>query len=139
MRHGSLPLRRAPVIIWSSFQQPYPNKQHTSLGVTNHSKDDQCNDLTNHQHAYESSLSSAAAAESTTQTVPLSSSTSRWSSLLAARRTIISNLLVCGDGDLSFSASIAPELAVLGVHLTATVLEDQTTHHSDLHHRIRNE
>lgn len=41
-----------------------------------------------------------------------------------------SSWLVCGDGDLSFSASIASDLADRGVSLVATVLEDQKTHHA---------
>lgn len=42
----------------------------------------------------------------------------------------IANLLICGDGDLSFSASVAEELAEsnLDISLTATVLEDESTH-----------
>jgi len=40
----------------------------------------------------------------------------------------ISNLLICGDGDLSFSASISQELSEHTIQLTATVLEDQTVH-----------
>ena len=42
----------------------------------------------------------------------------------------IESLLVVGDGDLSHSAAIAPSLADVGVKLTATVLEDQETHHA---------
>lgn len=42
----------------------------------------------------------------------------------------IESLLVVGDGDLSHSAAIAPLLADLNVKLTATVLEDQDTHHA---------
>ena len=42
----------------------------------------------------------------------------------------IRNILVCGDGDLSFSAAIAPQLKKLGISLTATVWEDQSTHSS---------
>jgi hypothetical protein len=41
----------------------------------------------------------------------------------------VSNMLVCGDGDLSYSACLAPQLAEAGVSLTATVLEDKETHH----------
>jgi len=41
---------------------------------------------------------------------------------------MISNMLVCGDGDLSYSASIAPILQKMGIHLTATVLESQEDH-----------
>ena len=40
----------------------------------------------------------------------------------------IRNILVCGDGDLSYSAAIAPQLKKLGISLTATVWEDQSTH-----------
>jgi hypothetical protein len=40
-------------------------------------------------------------------------------------------MLVCGDGDLSYSACwLSPRLAVAGVTLTATVLEDKETHHN---------
>ena len=42
----------------------------------------------------------------------------------------IESLLVVGDGDLSHSAALAPSLADVGVKLTATVLEDQETHHA---------
>lgn len=42
----------------------------------------------------------------------------------------IRNILVCGDGDLSYSAEIAPELDTLGIELYATVLEDEATHNT---------
>lgn len=61
-----------------------------------------------------------------------SSSSSRWDSVggdeVGRTTKTISTLLVCGDGDLSYSAAIAPELAASGVRLTATVLEDCETH-----------
>ncbi len=41
---------------------------------------------------------------------------------------MIENILVCGDGDLSFSAGISSELDMLGIKLYATVLEDEETH-----------
>ena len=40
----------------------------------------------------------------------------------------IRRILVCGDGDLSYSAEIASELDALGIELYATVLEDEATH-----------
>ena len=43
---------------------------------------------------------------------------------------MISNILVCGDGDLSFSAEIASELDALGIDLYASVLEDESTHNT---------
>mmetsp|Transcript_6952 Transcript_6952/g.20856 ORF Transcript_6952/g.20856 Transcript_6952/m.20856 type:complete len:492 (-) Transcript_6952:613-2088(-) len=55
-------------------------------------------------------------------------SPSRWDAVEDGRR--ISTLLVCGDGDLSFSATVAPDLAELGIRLTATVLEDREVHHA---------
>lgn len=43
----------------------------------------------------------------------------------------VSNILVCGDGDLSYSGCwLAPQMAEAGVSLTATVLEDMETHHT---------
>jgi len=56
------------------------------------------------------------------------SGSERWNSLVGNKT--IQSLLVCDDGDLSYSASIAPQLAELGISLTATVLEDQDTHHA---------
>lgn len=44
--------------------------------------------------------------------------------MLSSERT----LLVCGDGDLSFSSSVSKKLAEEGVHLTATVLETKENH-----------
>jgi hypothetical protein len=38
-------------------------------------------------------------------------------------------VLLCGDGDLSYGASIAKNLNDKGTHLTATVLEPQEEHH----------
>ncbi len=45
-----------------------------------------------------------------------------------ASENFISNILVCGDGDLSFSAEIAASLNECSVKLIATVLEDEKTH-----------
>ena len=42
----------------------------------------------------------------------------------------VSSWLVCGDGDLSYSAEIAPILTLSNISLTATVLEDQNDHHN---------
>jgi hypothetical protein len=43
----------------------------------------------------------------------------------------VSSMLVCGDGDLSYSACcLSTQLAKAGVTLTATVLEDKDTHHN---------
>jgi hypothetical protein len=44
------------------------------------------------------------------------------------KSNLIENVLVCGDGDLSFSADIASELESLNITLFATVLEDEATH-----------
>ena len=41
----------------------------------------------------------------------------------------LQRMLVVGDGDLSFSASIAENLAEKGISLVTSVLEDQKTHH----------
>jgi len=44
----------------------------------------------------------------------------------------IRNILVCGDGDLSYSAEISSELDTLGIELYATVLEDEETHNKGM-------
>lgn len=44
----------------------------------------------------------------------------------------IRNILVCGDGDLSYSAEISTELDALGIELYATVLEDEETHNKGM-------
>lgn len=44
----------------------------------------------------------------------------------------IRNILVCGDGDLSYSADIASELDTFGIELYATVLEDEATHNKGM-------
>jgi hypothetical protein len=49
-----------------------------------------------------------------------------------SKHAIIRNILVCGDGDLSYSAEIAPELDMLGIQLYATVLEDEATHNKGM-------
>lgn len=46
---------------------------------------------------------------------------------------IIQNILVCGDGDLSFSADIASQLESLNIRLFASVLEDEATHNKGKH------
>lgn len=51
-------------------------------------------------------------------------------------RRLISNLLVCGDGDLSFSASVAKSLHNIKTNLIATVLEEQSVH-SEVYQRSR--
>ena len=43
---------------------------------------------------------------------------------------LIRNILVVGDGDLSYSAEISPELQQAGINLYATVLEDESTHNT---------
>ena len=40
----------------------------------------------------------------------------------------IRNLLVCGDGDLSYAAAVSSELKGLGIELVATVLEEEDVH-----------
>ena len=44
--------------------------------------------------------------------------------------SLIKNILVCGDGDLSYTANVAKELSDFdeGIKLFATVLEDEETH-----------
>jgi len=44
--------------------------------------------------------------------------------------SLIKNILVCGDGDLSYTANVAKELSDVdeGIKLFATVLEDEETH-----------
>ena len=46
----------------------------------------------------------------------------------ATNNNCIKNILVCGDGDLSYCAEIAPELQKMGVELYATVLEEEDIH-----------
>lgn len=46
----------------------------------------------------------------------------------AINNNCIKNILVCGDGDLSYCAEIAPELQKMGVELYATVLEEEDIH-----------
>jgi len=46
-------------------------------------------------------------------------------------KSTIENILICGDGDLSFSASVIEELYELKLHhikVTGTVLEEEETH-----------
>jgi len=50
----------------------------------------------------------------------------------AEKDATIHNILVCGDGDLSYSAEIASELDTLGIELYATVLEDEATHNKGM-------
>ena len=52
----------------------------------------------------------------------------------AEKDETIRNILVCGDGDLSYSAEIASELDTLGIELYATVLEDEATHNKGMQH-----
>ena len=59
----------------------------------------------------------------------------RWDSLDG---TAVRSLLVVGDGDLSYSASIATELAGLGVALTASVLEGREDHHATYRGSVEN-
>lgn len=46
---------------------------------------------------------------------------------------LIQNILVVGDGDLSFCAGIASELQSLNIRLFASVLEDESTHNKGEH------
>jgi len=52
---------------------------------------------------------------------------------------IIRNLLVVGDGDLSFSASISRTLHESNIELIATVLEDQMSHEKIYKHSVMNQ
>lgn len=63
----------------------------------------------------------------------IDASKKKWNFALADQTTVekddtIRHILVCGDGDLSYSAEIASELDALGIELYATVLEDEATH-----------
>ena len=49
----------------------------------------------------------------------------------------IKNILVCGDGDLSYCAEIAQELKSLDIELYATVLEAEAVHNNGKHYCIR--
>ena len=51
----------------------------------------------------------------------------------------ISSILVCGDGDLSFSAFIAPSLHEADIKLTATVLEDREAHQTTYQKSVEND
>jgi len=46
----------------------------------------------------------------------------------------IGNLLICGDGDLSYSASISQTLSQYDIQLTATVLEEEAVHQDVYEH-----
>jgi tRNA G46 methylase TrmB len=50
----------------------------------------------------------------------------------------ISNILVCGDGDLSYSANIAQSLHEKNINLIATVLEEQNVHCEIYQHSTTN-
>lgn len=65
------------------------------------------------------------------------SSLSKWSFLPRKQddSKLIRNILVCGDGDLSFSADVAEELENLNIKLFATVLEDEMTHNEGMFNR----
>ncbi|KAL3769452.1 hypothetical protein ACHAWU_008861 [Discostella pseudostelligera] len=54
------------------------------------------------------------------------------------RDSLIKNILVCGDGDLSYCAEIAPELERLGIELFATVLEEEDIHNRVYHYSRSN-
>ena len=58
---------------------------------------------------------------------------------LADAQSDISSMLVCGDGDLSFSAFIAPSLHEADIKLTATVLEDREAHQKTYQKSLEND
>jgi hypothetical protein len=66
----------------------------------------------------------------------LSSSNNSDDHSLGSQRRRIRNILVCGDGDLSYSATIAPELE--DVQLVATVLETEEIHNKVYEHSKMN-
>ena len=51
----------------------------------------------------------------------------------AKNNNFIQNILVCGDGDLSYSAEIAHELSDMGIKLYATVLEGEDDHNKGMY------
>ena len=53
-------------------------------------------------------------------------------------RLFASNILVCGDGDLSYAAAIAPTFDPAEVRLLATVLESQVHHESTYEKSVSN-
>ena len=50
----------------------------------------------------------------------------------AENNNFIQNILVCGDGDLSYSAEIANQLSDMGIELYATVLEVEDVHNEGM-------
>lgn len=60
----------------------------------------------------------------------ISTSDDDQSASLGQRDSLIKNILVCGDGDLSYCAEIGPELERLGIELFATVLEEEEIHNT---------
>lgn len=64
-------------------------------------------------------------------TIRLKDNTVNDSAALSQEWTGVSNVLICGDGDLSYSAWLAEQLAEADdVNLTATVLESEEIHNS---------
>jgi len=53
---------------------------------------------------------------------------SYWKPICSLSNDTIHNILLCGDGDLSYSASISEYISQSDIELTATVLEEATTH-----------
>ena len=51
----------------------------------------------------------------------------------AENNNFIQNILVCGDGDLSYSAEIANQLSDMGIELYATVLEVEDVHNEGMY------
>ena len=51
----------------------------------------------------------------------------------AKNNNFIQNILICGDGDLSYSAEIAHELSDMGIELYATVLEVEDVHNEGMY------
>ena len=65
-----------------------------------------------------------------------SSASSTSSTQSSSSSSMIRNLLVCGDGDLSYSAEISSELQTLGIELVATVLEEEDVHNQGKYLRL---
>lgn len=121
----------------SCTHQPYRSCFHPTFYQVYHGRRSRTPFLRGRHYATKVQTSGSAATVASkwefTATSTYSSSDEKQRQRDAKNNNFIQNILVCGDGDLSYSAEIAHELSDMGIELYATVLEVEDVHNEGMY------